>query len=292
MQTILHIWGLSRQNNNVPNSVRHLAGYVVQVTPHKIGGCQDHPGQPWWDLLSLNSPTEITGYFVPQNHQPFFISDVSDALTGHKTRTRTCQKSRHWLTLTVKSVDLIFCPDQLIPLLIPYAFNWQTSFSMRILWPHSWSFHHKPRWNKPLPQICLFDITFVIDACSLLFQPSPDVEHLNCWDSTKFWFCYPTRAFQPCLIILLNLFTLRQKSSDFNIFFCQHRKTVAWPKPRTSLITTVPPWDHFLCKIWVIIYKNDKKKSAFMWWWLWFQNFLFYEQSSWLTRWLVTWVIE
>lgn len=162
--------------------MRQLAGYVVQLTPHKIGGCQDHPGQLWWDVLSLNSPTKITRYFVLRNHQPFFISDVADTLTEHKTRTLTCQKSRLWLTLTVKSVDLIFCPDQLIPLLILYAFNWQTSSSMRILWPHSWSFHRKPLWNQPPPQICLFDIIFVIDVCSLLFQPSPDVEHLHCGD--------------------------------------------------------------------------------------------------------------
>lgn len=151
--------------------MRHLAGYVVWLTPHKIGGCQDHPGQPWWHLLSLNSPTKITKYFVPRNPQPFFISDVSDALTGNKTKTCMCQKSRLWITLTVKSVDLIFCPDQLIPLLIPYAFNWQTSSSMRILWPHSWSSHRKPLCNQPPPQIWLFDIIFVIDACSLLFQP-------------------------------------------------------------------------------------------------------------------------
>lgn len=134
---------------------------------------------------------------------------------------------------------------------------------MWILWPHSWSFHRKPLCNQPPPQICLFDIIFVTDACSLLFQPSPDVEHLHCGDSTKFWFYDSTRArFLHFGLVLLSckicLCTLSQKPSDFNIFFLPAQK--AWPKPRISLITTTPPWDHFLCKT---VSKLQRKRLYF-----------------------------
>lgn len=193
----------------------------------------------------------MTKYFVLHNHQPFFISDVSDALTRHKTRTRMCQKSRLWITLTVKSVNLIFCPDQLIPLLIPYAFNWQTSSSMRILWPHSWSIHRKPLCNQPPPQICLFDIIFVTDACSLLFQPSPDVEHLHCGTQQNSSFMIQLDSCISALSYYLvkSVYVHLDRNLQILIFFCQHRKTIAWPKPRTSLIPTMQSWDQFLCKI-------------------------------------------
>lgn len=88
--------------------------------------------------------------------------------------------------------------------------------------------------------------------------------------------------------LVKSVYTYTETFRSLFFFFCQHRKTVTWPKARTSLITTAPPWDHFLCKIvsklrrnrlhffklldlshltdcvlkiWVITYRNDKKKK-------------------------------
>lgn len=124
-----------------------------------------------WDVPSINyqiiSQLPVYHYFVEP--WPLKWKALTAPVTGHKKRVQKKKKSRIWLPVTVKSLELISCPDQ-IPLLIPYAFNWQTSDS-RQSFDLTLKDSTESRFATNPPQICSFDIFSVSDAYSLLFQP-------------------------------------------------------------------------------------------------------------------------
>lgn len=118
--------------------MRHLGDHKVQLTPDTVGGGQKNHGTG--SAIHKPSTPPITSHSslfrltltleMESLHSSCHWALNKNTHTHTHKKKKKKRKSRIWLPVTVKTLELISCPDQ-IPRLIPYASNWQTSGSMQ-----------------------------------------------------------------------------------------------------------------------------------------------------------------